>query len=87
MAVVEVDASGRFVIPKGLREELRLKERTRFLLIKTGEGQLLFQKLDVDEMARRLQVELARRDVGKIVKKVREDISKKVRARYPDLLA
>jgi AbrB family looped-hinge helix DNA binding protein len=85
--VVEADASGRIVIPKSIRQELRIKERTKFLLTKRGEGQLLLQKLDVDELARRLETELAGRDIDTILKTVREEVNKKINVQYPDLLA
>jgi len=76
--VVEADASGRIVIPKSIRQELRIKERTKFLLTKRGEGQLLLQKLDVDELARRLETELAGRDIDTILKTVREEVNRKI---------
>lgn len=85
--VVEVDRSGRIVIPKGLRREMKIKDRTRFIVAKRGEGQLLLQKLDVDEIARRLEIELAGRDVDAIVKTIRKEIDRKIKERYPDLLA
>ncbi len=85
--VVEVDVSGRIVIPKGMRQELKIKGGTKFILAKRGQGQLLLQKLDVDEIARRLEEELAGRDVDAIAKSVRKEINRKIRARYPDLLA
>jgi len=76
--LVEADASGRIVIPKSIRQELRIKERTKFLLTKRGEGQLLLQKLDVDELARRLETELAGRDIDTILKTVREEVNRKI---------
>lgn len=85
--VVEIDRSGRIVIPKGLRREMRITDRTRFIVTKRGEGQLLLQKLDVDEIARRLEMELAGRDIDAIVKTVRKQINRKIKARYQDLLA
>ena len=85
--LVEAEASGRIVIPKSIRQELRIKERTKFLLTKRGEGQLLLQKLDVDELARRLETELAGRDIDTILKTVREEVNKKINVQYPDLLA
>jgi len=85
--VIEIDRSGRIVIPKGLRREMRIKDRTRFIVAKRGEGQLLLQKLDVDEIAQRLEIELAGRDVDAIVKGIRKEINRKIKARYPDLLA
>jgi AbrB family looped-hinge helix DNA binding protein len=85
--IVEVDKSGRIVIPKKLRKDLRIKEKTKFILAKSGEGQILLQKLDVDEVAHRLEKELAGKDVDGIMKAVRKEINEKIRTRYPDLLA
>jgi AbrB family looped-hinge helix DNA binding protein len=85
--VIEVDASGRIVIPKSIRLQLHINEGTKFLLTRSGEGQLLLQKLDVDEIARKLEVELAGRDVNGVVKRVREEINRKIKAQYPDLSA
>jgi len=85
--VVEADSSGRIVIPKSLRRELHIREKTRFILAKWGEGQLLLQKLDVDEIARKLEDELTGREIGDIVRAVRKEIQRKIRTGYPDLLA
>jgi AbrB family looped-hinge helix DNA binding protein len=84
--VVEMDVSGRIVIPKNVRQELKIKGGTKFILANRGEGQLLLQKLDVDEIARKLEDELAGRDVDAIVRSVRKEINRKIKARYPDLL-
>jgi AbrB family looped-hinge helix DNA binding protein len=84
--VVESDASGRIVIPKTVRQALGIKGRTRFLLVERGEGQLMLQKLEVDEIARRLEREVAGKDVDAIVRKVREEVNKKIKTQYPDLL-
>jgi len=85
--IVEADRSGRIVIPKRLREELDIGEKTRFILTKRGEGQLLLQKIDVEEIARRLEEELAGRDIDAIVEAIRKEIDEKVKVRYPDLSA
>jgi AbrB family looped-hinge helix DNA binding protein len=84
--VVEMDVSGRIVIPKNLRQELKIKGGTKFILANGGQGQLLLQKLDVDEIARRLEDELAGRNVDAIAKSVRKEIQNKIKERYPDLL-
>lgn len=84
--VVEVDKSGRIVIPKSLRQELKIREKTRFILAKRGEGQLLLQKLEVEEMAQRLERELSGKDIDAIVKRVRKEIHEKIKASYQDLL-
>jgi len=85
--IVEADKSGRIVIPKSLRAELDIREKTRFILTKRGEGQLLLQKIDVEEIARRLEEELTGRDIDTIVKAIRKEINEKIKARYPDLSA
>jgi len=84
--VVEMDSSGRIVIPKNVRQGLKVKGGAKFILASGGEGQLLLQKLDVDEISRRLENELAGRDIDAIVRSVRKEISRKIKARYPDLL-
>jgi len=84
--VVASDRSGRIVIPKNLRLELGIKEDTKFILTNRGHGQLLLQKLDVEEIARRLEKELAGTDIDAIVETVRKEIDEKIRTGYPDLL-
>jgi len=86
MALVSSDRSGRIVIPKNVRLELGIKEDTKFILTKRGHGQLLLQKLDVEEIARRLEEELTGTDIDAIVETVRKEIDEKIRASYPDLL-
>ncbi|MCX6660098.1 MAG: AbrB/MazE/SpoVT family DNA-binding domain-containing protein [Candidatus Bathyarchaeota archaeon] len=84
--IVKSDRSGRIVIPKSLRLELGIKKDTTFILTKMSHGQLLLQKLDVDEIARKLEEELAGKDIDAIVQTVRKEIHEKIRANYPDLL-
>jgi len=85
--IVKSDKAGRIVIPKNLRLELGIKEDTAFILTKKGHGQLLLQKLDIKEIALRLEEELAGRDIDAMTKTVRKEINEKIRAAYPDLLA
>lgn len=84
--VVESDASGRIVIPKAVRQALGIRGRTRFLLLERGDGQLVLQRLHVDEIARRLERELDGRDVDFIVRKVKQELNRKIKNQYPDLL-
>lgn len=83
--IVESDKSGRIVIPKSLREELDIREKTKFILTKRGKGQLLLQKIDVEEMARRLEKELAGKDIDAIVEAIRKEINEKIKAYHPNL--
>ena len=84
--IVEVDKSGRIVIPKRLRKDLGIKEKTKFILARRGEGQILLQKLDVEKIAQRLETELAGKDIDAITEAVRKEINEKIRTKYPDLL-
>jgi len=84
--VVEVDKSGRIVIPKSVRQELKIDAKTKFILIKSNKGQLLLQKLDVDEIAEKLEKELSGKDIDAIVEQVRKKIDDKIKASYQDLL-
>ncbi len=84
--IVEVDKSGRIVIPKRVRKDLGIKEKTKFILARRGEGQILLQKLDVEKIAQRLETELAGKDIDAITEAVRKEINEKIRKRYPDLL-
>lgn len=83
--IVESDKSGRIIIPKSLREELDIREKTKFILTKRGKGQLLLQKIDVEEMARRLEKELAGKDINAIVEAIRKEVNEKVKVYYPNL--
>ncbi len=83
--VVESDKLGRIVIPKSLREELGMKEKTRFILTKRGKGQVLLQKIDVEEIARRLEEELAGKDIDAIVEAIRKEINEKIKVNYRHL--
>lgn len=83
--IVKSDKSGRIVIPKSLRNELHMKNKTMFILTKKGKGTLLLQKIDVEEMAKNLEKELAGKDLDAIVASIRKEIDEKTKARYPDL--
>lgn len=84
-SIVEADKSGRIVIPKRLRDELGITDRTKFILTKNGRDQLLLQKIDVKEIARRLEEELEGKPIDAIVDSIRKEIDEKIQARYPDL--
>jgi len=84
--IVEVDKSGRIVIPKKLREEIGIKAKTRLILTKR-DGNLTLTPLDVDEIARRLEAELKDVDVEGIAQEIRREINDKIRKQHPELSA
>jgi AbrB family looped-hinge helix DNA binding protein len=75
--IAEVDGSGRIVLPKRLREELGIKARTRLMLIKRGD-KLVAIRLDVEELARRLESELEGVEVDELAVSVRREINEKI---------
>ena len=83
--IVEADRSGRIVIPKKIRDELGITEKTQFILTKNQRDQILLQKIDVKEMAKRLEEELEGKPIDSIVESIRKEINEKVKAHYPDL--
>ena len=84
--VVRLDRFGRIVLPKDLRKRIAADEGSLFIVVEHGQGQLLLRKLDVDELAERLEDELTGRNIDAIVEAVRREIHEKIKAKYPDLL-
>jgi AbrB family looped-hinge helix DNA binding protein len=82
--IVEVDGSGRIVLPKRLREELGIKARTRLMLIKRGD-KLVAIRLDVEELARRLESELEGVEVDELAVSVRREINEKIAREHTEL--
>lgn len=84
--IVEVDKSGRIVLPKRLRDELGIHERTRLILVKR-DGKLTVIPLDVDEIARRLEKELEGIEVEEIAASIRREINAKIAKEHPEISA
>ncbi len=85
--VISVDKAGRIVIPKAIREAAGIGERAKLLVATAGRGRVVLQKLDVEEIAARLERELAGKDVDAIARRVREEVNARIRKAYPDLSA
>jgi AbrB family looped-hinge helix DNA binding protein len=84
--IVEVDNAGRIVLPKRLREEMGIKGRTRLVLTQRG-NKVIMMRLDVDEIARKLEEELSEIDVEKVAESVRREINAKITKEHPELTA
>ena len=84
--IVESDESGRIVIPKSIRKELGIGKKTKFIITKRKEGQILLQKIDFEEMSRRLEEELEGVKVEEIAASVRKEINAKIAREHPELL-
>lgn len=83
--VVSVDKSGRLVIPKYLRDELGIGEGTKFLISSLENGRVSLQKLDIEDIAAKLERELQSVNVDSAVEKVRKEMNEKAKKRYPAL--
>lgn len=83
--IVESDDSGRIVIPKKIREELGITGKTQFILTKNNRGQILIQKLEVEEIAKRLREELKDTPVEDLARGIREEINERVKKTYPSI--
>jgi AbrB family looped-hinge helix DNA binding protein len=82
--IVEVDGSGRIVLPKRLREELGIRARTKLMLTRRGD-KLVAIRLDVDELVRRLESELEGVKVEDLADSVRKEINEKISREHPEL--
>jgi len=82
--IVEVDKAGRIVLPKRLRDEMHIRERTRLILTRRGD-KLILMRLDVDEIAKRLEEELRGVDVEGIAASIRREINAKIAQEHPEL--
>ena len=83
--IVESDESGRIVIPKKIRDELGITGKTQFILTKNSQGQILIQKLEIEEIAQRLREELKDTPVEELAKGIREEINERVRKTHPSI--
>ena len=78
-SVIEPDSSGRVVIPKQVRDELGITSKTQLLLTSNQKGQIIIQKLDIKEITKRLEEELAGTQVMDLANEIRDEINEKAR--------
>jgi len=78
-AITTIDKAGRVVIPKEIREKMRLEENSVLLLAETDRDALILKKLDVRQIAERLRGELKGKNVGEIARKVEAESNERVR--------
>ena len=81
--VVPMDRAGRIVIPKETREAQGIAPGTKFLLIEGKDGSLWLQRLDPQELARRIHEELRGVDLAPLIAKVEAEMESIAASRYP----
>lgn len=79
MEFVTVDALGRILIPKSLRDQLHLKPGAR-LLAAAGDGKLVLKEMDLEALARQLHEELKGVDIDRIHREIKEESNREARA-------
>jgi AbrB family looped-hinge helix DNA binding protein len=83
--IVSIDKAGHLVIPKSIRDTLGIKEGTKFIVAEGKNGGLFLQKLNIDEIEEKLQMEIDKKDVDAVVKRIRKQVNDKVKRNYKDL--
>ena len=83
--IVTIDKSGRIVIPKSMRESLKIIDGSKFILVESDHGRLVLQKFDIEEIAANLENELKGKNIDAIVKNIRKEINEKIKKRYPSI--
>ncbi len=81
--VVPVDRAGRIVIPKETRKAQGIAPGTKFLLIEGKDGSLWLQRLDPEELARRIHDELRGVNLGPLFEKVEAEMQALAASKYP----
>ena len=81
--VVPMDRAGRIVIPKETREAQGIAPGTKFLLIEGKDGSLWLQRLDPQELARRIHEELRGIDLAPLVAKIEAEMEALAPSKYP----
>ena len=84
-SIIESDSSGRIVIPNKIRQELGITPKTQLILTSNKKGQILIQKLDLDEISKRLETELADTPVLELAQGIRDAVNEKIRKAHPNL--
>jgi len=85
-AVTTIDKAGRVVIPKEIREKMRLNENSILLVAETDGDALILKKLDIQQIAERLRWELKGKDLNGMARKVDEKSNEQVSKDRPEAL-
>ncbi len=82
MEIVNIDNSGRIVIPEFIRKKLHLTKNIPLLITELDDDKILIKKLDRDEIEKRLKEELKGLDIDKISHEVRTEMNDLARKKY-----
>lgn len=83
--IITIDKSGRIVIPKAIRDVMKIEAGSRLLISQNSKGHIVLKKLDIDDLIARLEKETMGVDFDAIEKKVRKEMDEWLRKEHPDL--
>ena len=86
MEIVNVDRSGRLVIPEFIRKKLHLSKEVPLLITEIDDDKILIKKLDRDDIEKRLREELSGIDIDKVAREVRAEVNEEAKKRYKSIL-
>ncbi len=86
MEIVNIDNSGRLVIPKFIRKKLHLTKDIPLLVTELDDDKIAIKKLDRDEVEKRLREELKGLDIDKISHEVRTEVNEIAKKKYAAVL-
>ena len=86
MEIVNIDRSGRLVIPEIIRKKLRLSKDVPLLITEIDDDKILIKKLDRDDIEKRLREELGGIDIDKVAREVRAEVNEEAKKRYKSIL-
>ena len=82
MEIVNIDKSGRIVIPGAIRKKLKLNENSKLLIADVKNDLLVIKKINIEELAEQLEKDFKNIDIDTTVGKVRNDIKEKIREKH-----
>ena len=86
MEIVNIDRSGRLVIPEFIRKKLHLSKDVPLLITEIDDDKILIKKLDRDDIKKRLREELGGIDIDKVASEVRAEVNEEAKKRYKSIL-
>ena len=86
MEIVNIDRSGRLVIPEFIRKKLHLSKDVPLLITEIDDDKILIKKLDRDDIEKRLREELSGIDIDKVAIEVRAEVNEEAKKRYKSIL-
>ena len=86
MEIVNIDKSGRLVIPEFIRKKLHLSKEVPLLITEIDDDKILIKKLDRDDIEKRLREELGGIDIDNVAREVRAEVNEEAKKRYKSIL-